>query len=180
MEEWKDIEGFEGYYMVSNYGNVISLDRKIIRSDGRTQTIERKNLTVTHYSNGYCRVGLSKDGETKDFLLNRLVAKAFVSNDDPISKIEVNHKDGNKDNNQHENLEWCTSSENKKHAFSTGLSKQKLGESNQFSKLTNEQVLEIRKLYEIGGYTQRKLAEMFNVGKTTIYEVLNRKTRKLI
>lgn len=179
-EQWKEIELFKGYYAISNFGRVKSLQRTVMRSNGSVQTFKEKMLTLTNYSNGYIRTTLSMNGKYKDFLVHRLVAIAFVVNDDPSVKIEVNHKDGNKGNNFQDNLEWCTPSYNKKHAFSTGLNKQKLGEENPKSKLTDSQVLRIRELYSDGNTSYRKLAEMFGVGRTLISEVLNNKTRKLL
>ncbi len=178
-EEWKFIEGFEGYYMVSNLGRVKSVNREITRSDGKIKNFKEKMLIITKFGNGYSRINLCRDGKAKDYLVHRLVANSFVFNEDPSNKIEVNHKNGDKECNEHSNLEWCTSRENKLHAFRTGLSSQKLGEAHPMSKVSDAQVLEIRELYSTGGFTQMKLAEIFGVGRTTIYEVLNYKTRKL-
>ena len=66
-----------------------------------------------HYSNGYCFVMLSKDGETKQYLLHRLVARAFLGD----SLLEVNHKNGDKDDNRVDNLEYVTHTENQKHSY---------------------------------------------------------------
>ena len=94
MEEiWKDIEGYEGLYQVSNLGRVRSLRRNIILR----QSIER---------NGYERILLYKNKGYKHFLIHRLVATAFIPN--PNNLPQVNHKDENKLNNCVDNLEWCT------------------------------------------------------------------------
>lgn len=69
--------------------------------------------------NGYVYIFLMKDNKSKNFRLHRLVAEAFIPN--PENKLQVNHKDGNKLNNNINNLEWCNQSENEKHAYNKGL-----------------------------------------------------------
>lgn len=121
MEIWKDIEGYEGLYQISNLGNVKSLARVIINKHGKEQTYPEKLLTpdvyVTNYSN-YLRVTLSKNHNTKRYSVHRLVAEAFIPN--PENKTHVNHIDNNAENNFVENLEWCTHSENMLHAQKQG------------------------------------------------------------
>lgn len=114
MELWKDIEGFEGYYQISNKGNV----RSVNRFDGvhdRQGSLIRQNLK----HNGYLQVGLRKHGKRKWFGVHRLVAIHFIEN--PDNKPQVNHIDGNKLNNTVENLEWVTGRENQRHAIKMGL-----------------------------------------------------------
>ena len=101
-EIWKDIEGFEGYYMVSNLGNVKSLNYR--------HTGKEKILKPSDNGHGYLKVGLFKDGKRKDCRINRLVAIAFIPN--PYNLPEVNHIDHCRINNNVENLEWCTSQYN--------------------------------------------------------------------
>lgn len=102
FEIWKDIEGYEGLYQVSNKGNV-----RTLKWYGGTQI---KPITPTDNGTGYKKVGLSKQGKQKQFLVHRLVAMAFIPN--PNNYEFVNHKDENKTNNVVENLEWCTKSYN--------------------------------------------------------------------
>lgn len=123
MEEiWKDIDGFENIYQVSNMGRVRSLDRFVNCFNGWAN-VKRKTkgkiLTITKQSQGYSQVGLCKNGTQKSYRLNRLVAKAFIPN--LQEKPEVNHIDGNKDNNRVDNLEWVTNIENMQHAIKSGL-----------------------------------------------------------
>lgn len=107
MEEiWKDIEGYEGLYQVSNMGRVKSLRRNIILKN----KIE---------SNGYERVVLSINNIPKGYSVHRLVATAFISN--PNNYPIVNHKDENRTNNCVDNLEWCTQKYNVN--YGTGISK---------------------------------------------------------
>lgn len=110
MEIWKDITGYEGIYQVSNLGRVKRIGKY------RNQYKEWNSnvlLKPIDNSNGYLFVTLSKNNKTKQFYIHRLVAYAFIENTDKLP--EVNHKDGNKQNNQIENLEWVTCSENIKH-----------------------------------------------------------------
>lgn len=105
-EEWKDIVGFEGLYKVSNYGAIYSC-------------YTNKELVPIKTSKGYYKVGLYKDNKKIQKRIHRLVAETFIKNDKNF--LEVNHKDGNKTNNNVNNLEWCTGEYNIEHAFSNGL-----------------------------------------------------------
>lgn len=105
IEVWKDIEGYEGYYKISNFGNVKNIKTNYI--------IKLSDIN----SVGYYRVTLYKPIK-KRFFVHRLVAYHFC---DGYSKnLIVNHKDGNKQNNNANNLEWVTRSENDLHAFNNG------------------------------------------------------------
>lgn len=119
-EIWKDIEGYEGLYQVSNIGRVRSLDMLI--NNHRGVYLKHKRIkAISNASGGYKSVCLSKKGKRKTCLLHILVAKAFIPN--PLRKRTVNHRDCNKANNCVSNLEWATDSENIKHAFLHGLKK---------------------------------------------------------
>lgn len=108
MNQFLDVKGYEGLYKISTNGKVYSLKRKKIK---RTDTNR----------NGYESVNLFKNGRGKHFLVHRLVAQAFIPN--PNNYSFVNHIDGNKLNNDVNNLEWCTWSQNMIHAYSHGLVK---------------------------------------------------------
>lgn len=114
-EIWKPVVGYEGLYEVSNTGKVRSLER--INTVGR-RGIGRE-LRQYLLPQGYLDVSLSSRGKISHKRVHRLVADAFCEN--PDSKDEVNHKDGNKQNNTASNLEWCTKSENMIHAYQKGL-----------------------------------------------------------
>ena len=120
IEIWKDITGYEGIYQISNLGRVRSLDRISIDKNGREYSI-KGNMRKVSKSKGYSIIGLSKDNKQKMHLVHRLVAEAFLDN--PENLPIVNHIDGNKSNSHIENLEWVSSSDNIKHAISTGLRK---------------------------------------------------------
>ena len=104
MEEWRDIEGYEGLYQVSNEGRVKSLERYVDNRWGTKQFVKGKVLANVK-TQGYWYVGLNKNGKYKRYRIHRLVAEAFIPN--PNNLLEVNHKDENPDNNTVENLEWC-------------------------------------------------------------------------
>lgn len=117
LEEWRDIEGFEGLYKVSNFGRVKGLDR--ITSDGKH--IKGKILSPQGPPNSHLIVMLWKEGKEYNCLLHRLVAKAFIPNVENLS--EVNHIDNNPANNKVSNLEWASSSGNSMHRILNGNSK---------------------------------------------------------
>ncbi len=164
MEEWKDIKqffGFERLYQISNKGRVLSVRRQ-------------KLLKPYKNNKGYLVVKLCKEYQEEAMRVHRLVAIAFIPN--PENKPQVNHKDGNKQNNCAENLEWCDNSHNQKHANEIGL-KLSLGEKHHFSKLTEKQVIDIRsRKYYWGFYAD--LAKEFNIDENTVWSARNKETWK--
>lgn len=136
MEIWKDIKGFEGYYQVSNQGNVRSLDR-IVENGGRLITRKGQVLCKGLSSYGYYHVVLSKGGKHKNFRVNRLVAEAFVPN--PNNYPHVNHKNEIKTDNRAENLEWCTGQYN--HNY--GTIKKRISDSGRNCKVKSKRVAQI-------------------------------------
>ncbi len=124
---------------------------------------------------GYAQVALyNENKESKEFKVHRLVAKTFILN--PLSLPCVNHKDGNKLNNNVENLEWVTNSENDIHAFKTGLRQynpsllRNKNASLISIKFTDENLIEIKKLSS--KLNQKELANKFNVCRQTISNLL--------
>lgn len=115
-EIWKNILGYEGYYMVSNTGKIKSLSRKVSHSFSGTITMKERIMKPKRNKNGYMEVNLIKDSKRKTFKVHRLVAINFLDNN--YNKKEVNHIDGDKTNNLINNLEWVTPSENQIHSYS--------------------------------------------------------------
>lgn len=113
-EEWKDIKGYEGFYQVSNLGNVRSVERIVCYSDGRKFKYhsQKRKFGV---NDGYLFVPLTKDQKAKNRYVHRLVAEAFIDN--PYNKKYINHKDYNRANNVYTNLEWVTAKENTAHSL---------------------------------------------------------------
>ena len=108
LEEWRAVSNTNGKYEVSNCGRV------------RTNNRRPGLLTLTKQASGYRYAMVQlENGKQKNCRVNRLVAMAFVSN--PNGLPEVNHIDGNKENNHASNLEWVTRSQNVKHSFDTGI-----------------------------------------------------------
>lgn len=105
IEEWKPIEGYEGLYEVSDWGNVRSLDRVVEYANGRKHFHKGKIVNLSITTDGYYRCHLSKNGKVKIYSVHRLVAEAFIPNPDNLP--EINHKDENPQNNKSINLEWC-------------------------------------------------------------------------
>lgn len=177
LEIWKDIEGFEGRYQISNYGRVKSLDR-IVFNNGSNLIGKRKGIILKPGINGagYYFVNFWDGFRNKAFRIHRLVALAFC--DAYVKGLHVNHKNGHKLNNSPENLEWVTPSENIKHAIRTGLNPRKSGEKNHRSLLTEQDVLSMRDLYK-QGLSQIEISNKFNsVTKGTIKNILGNRTWK--
>ena len=152
-EIWKPVKGYEGLYEVSNKARVRSL---------RLDKVLRQNRN----SNGYMLVGVSLNGKGKKKRVHRLVAEAFLDN--PEEYKIVHHKDGDKENNLPENLEWTTSSRNNKLAIDDGLRTPARGVRNGKIKLTYEQAEEIRYLYRTTEMSQRDLGKLYGVVHSTI------------
>lgn len=123
-------------YLVSKHGDVFS-------------RFTNKFLKKSESQTGYLVVNIRVEGERKPVYIHRLVAEAFIEN--PLDKDCVNHKDGNKHNNDITNLEWVTDPENKDHALRTGLVLR--GDSLKNAKLTHEQVVRVCELLQQGKST---------------------------
>lgn len=120
-EIWRSIPGFDGLYEISSFGRVKSLSHSIVTNNGRVRTFSERIMKQGKMTSGYNFVVLTKNKKSKNYSVHRLVAKTFIENTNDY--MDVNHKDGNKQNNCVENLEWCTRSENLKHAIRIGLVK---------------------------------------------------------
>lgn len=103
-EVWKNIPNYENLYQVSNFGNVRSLNH--IRKNGTNKYLQKGRILKPQKTSNYLFVRLSKNGESKQYLVHRLVAEVFILNE--FNYKEVNHKDENKYNNNVSNLEWCS------------------------------------------------------------------------
>lgn len=120
VEIWKDIKDFPNY-QISNFGRVKSKERITNVGIKNVKEIKReeKILKLFHNKKGYTQTILYRDKKPYPVKIHRLVANAFIPN--PENKPQVNHIDGDKNNNRIDNLEWCTQAENIQHSYKTGL-----------------------------------------------------------
>lgn len=123
MEIWKDIIGYEGLYQVSNLGNVKSIGRMLYDINKKENVIYKRDKLLKYAINhkGYKIVKLQKCCSKKTISIHRLVALTFIPNPDNLP--QVNHIDGNKQNNCVSNLEWCDNTYNHNHAIEHNLCK---------------------------------------------------------
>lgn len=159
QEIWKPIQNYDGIYEVSNLGNIKSLN---YRKSGKESILKQGIIR-----NGYKDVALWNHGIVKYPMVHRIVAIAFIPN--PNNLPQVNHKDGNKSNNHVGNLEWCTSSENHRHALKEGLRVPPClkGEKHGQSKITNKQAIEI---FHTKGL-QREIAKQFGISRDIVSNI---------
>lgn len=173
-EEWRDIPNTKFNYRISTMGRIKSLV-------GREKLLS----PVISGRGYYCQMFVGFDGYVR-FMVHRVVAEAFIPN--PENKPLVNHKNGVKTDNRVENLEWCTQSENIKHAYNTGLiitnvehlEEYHRGKGNPMSILTEELVKEFRTLHA-SGMRVIEISHKFPEFKyATIYKVIKREGWKHI
>lgn len=158
MIAWKTIDGFDGRYLITPYGNVIS-------------TIgDQPKVLKPCLRNGYPSMTLHYKNHThKHFTIHKLVAEYFIGKN--IKGLQVNHIDGDKTNNKWLNLEYVTHSENMKHAFKIGLQSNK-GMNHSRSKLIDDDIREIRKLHK-AGRSQGQLSKQYKIAQSTISRICN-------
>jgi hypothetical protein len=160
IEIWKEIKDYEDLYKINNFGKIISL----------RNNRERKSHLDKY---GYYRSILSKDKKQRNVIISRMVAEAFIPN--PNNLPQVNHIDGNKQNNHVSNLEWISNIDNQIHARKTGLINNN-GVNSGNSKFTEEDVIKIRNLKGI--LSCKKIGDLFGVSSTTIHYIFKNKTYK--
>lgn len=153
---WKDIKEYEGLYIISDKGEI------------KNKMGQLKKLNIA--KNGYVIVDLYKNNIRHTYLVHRLVAQAFIDN--PYNLDLINHKDGNKQNNCIENLEWCDYSYNLKHAIKNNLRRENYEYA---SVLSKEEVLEIPKMVK-WGLSKCEIARALNVNIGAIKDIFKGKT----
>lgn len=162
-EIWKPIPKYEDRYLISNLGRMRSLFKNCLLK-----------LSANHQ--GYYVITLWRHQKTESFSVHRLVAKVFMS-DPPTYLHQINHKDGNKQNNCVDNLEWCTAKENVAHSIKNGLNKTIApGDSHQGAKLSLSIINKIRETFLKGNISVNELCLIYNVGELAIRRILMNKT----
>lgn len=174
VEAWESVVGFEGYYQVSNSGQVRSVDRTVSHKGATRQKVRsyKGQLLTPRQTRGYVRVSLTKEGKEWNKQVHRLVAIAFIPNHE--NKPQVNHIDGVKSNNNVENLEWATSQENCVHAHETGLRVGRKGIENSQAKLTPELVGKARELRKLG-HSYAKIGKSIGICAMHAHRIVNGK-----
>lgn len=168
-EGWRQVVGYEGFYEVSDRGNVRSVTRIIPHNKGPKRTIVGTIIVGQIDTNGYVVVGLKKGWRARKKMhrVHRLVAEAFLPN--PEMKPSVNHKDSDRSHNILDNLEWCTLTENMQHASAAG--RMRAGNCC----LSDDEAAAIRRIYATGSATCWDIAVQYSVNETVIKKIVNGK-----
>ena len=171
-ETWKPVPfpPFDEYYEVSTLGRL-----RVLK--GRQGTKAGKILKATVRKTGHCQYVFKAPGiKPLPMLLHRVVALAHIPNPDGLA--EVNHRDGDKSNNGVDNLEWMTRQENMKHAYENGL--MHVGTQNHATKLTDDQIREIRRRVLEGGESRHQMAKEFGIGVSHCSRIVSGKVRRFV
>lgn len=174
-EIWKPVVGYEGIYEVSDFGRVKSMSRDVASGCGATRTLREIVLVPCADKDGYFHVGLWAEQKMVRRSVARLVAAAFHGAADGK---QVNHIDGNRQNNSADNLEWVTLQENIQHSIHV-LKSKKRGAATAAAKLTEEDVARIRDLLASGA-TPKEVAQQFNIHRNNVYSIRDGRTWKQV
>ncbi len=182
VEVWRNIADFVGFYQVSSYGRIKALARIIFKDNGRHVCLKTRIKKLAKGLHGHLSIALYKHSIVKTYYIHRLVLEAFVGS--CPDGCEASHLDGNPKNNHHENLCWETHAENMQRTYEHGTSSKgrtipKLqGENNGSSKFTDEQVLEMHRMYLTGQHTLIEIAHKFGADMSYIADIVNGVVRK--
>jgi hypothetical protein len=163
-EIWKDIKEYEGLYKISSWGNVKSFHKS-----------KKGKILSTCLRNTYVSLQLSKNRKKKNFDIHRLVGIHFIPN--PFNKSQINHKNGNKENNYYEDLEWMTYEENIDHAFKNNLHNKP--RKKVYCPELNEEFLSLRKASKKIGIKHQYISECCKGKRKSAGEHPNNKNIKL-
>ena len=175
-EKWKFIKGFDKNYQVSSYGKIKTMNRPVYRKSGKIHYIVKEKILKCYLStSGYIATSLRLNDKETKLYIHRIVASHFVP--EIFGKTHVNHKDGNKLNNNADNLEWVTPKENIEHAIRSGLLNNK-GHNHGLSKLTDREILFIRNDYP--SLSNKEVALIYSIHYMHVSKIRNNKTWKHI
>lgn len=173
-EEWKYIEGYDDKYSISSYGNI---RRNYVLTKWGSKTESKVPIKINKDRNGYLKCDLIQyGGKRKGCLLHRLVAQTFIPN--PNGYKEINHIDGNKENNNINNLEWCSRSYNIRHAIDTGLLRPCQGKTHFRSKPVMQidpNTKEVIRVWDSVNMATRALGGKRSYGGSHIWDVIKGK-----
>lgn len=164
-EQWKAVEGYDNKYFVSSFGRI----KSFVTSPNHPKNVNGIILAQSITKKGYCRCDLSKDNKKQAHAVHRLVGVAFVPNLENLPQI--NHKKGIKTDNRYHQIEWSTCQQNIQAAFDTGI-KTVAAENHPRSLFTNEQVKEMRKLFEESKISVNKIADQFKTSYNTAWRIV--------
>lgn len=170
MIVFKDIPGYEGYYQAGTDGTIRSVDKPVRQWSGGTQLKRGKVLSPATDRLGYMRVALSRYNKLTTYPVHRLVALTHILN--PENLREINHKDGNKSNNDISNLEWSTHLDNMRHAYKNNLVPIQSGDAHCrtiFKKSEHPKIIELHK----SGLTAPAIGRMLGCSHDTIYRIIS-------
>ncbi len=163
QEEWKWMKDYEGLYEVSNFGNIKSW---LPKWDGKPV-----NMKPVKGSCGYYIVCLHKNKKPKNHYIHSLVLNTFTKKKN--KEYQCNHIDGKKNNNRLDNLEWVTRKENCQHSRRLNLQYVKKGNELPHSKLNQEKVKEIRRIYSLRKFSFTEIGQMLDVGRGSVFNVVH-------
>ena len=172
MKKSLDFLGFPNH-IVNSDGSFFTQSRYV---NGRydKRFIHGKKLKSYVGSNGYPHITFRDGNKIKGFNVHRILGIAFIPN--PLNLPQINHKDGNKLNNNLSNLEWCTYSGNVKHAYSTGLRKCQRGVNSKTAKLNPDKAKEICMSYKEGGISMIEIGKRYGISGSTVSDIISGKT----
>lgn len=177
-ENWRDVNGYKGWYQASRLGVVRSLDRFVnVERNGGIITRKVKGIILkdSESPDGYKYVTLCRGGVLKKISVHRLIALVFLPN--PHNKPCINHIDNNRANNNLKNLEWCTPQENSNHAKKQGRIFSPKGDEHFKSKIKESEIPNIRKMIN-DGIKVTQIAKIYKVNQPIISNIKSGKTYK--